>query len=769
MLVALLAVTGTVLSTENIVWLDAHEARERRVFIPCDGECHVWTWSCGAPRGRLSRKGIHLRADNMVGAKFAWHKAGTFDAAQGEIDVALGEGIAAIVLTTIPDYAPNRVMPDLRVMWEPVCSGDVRAFIERDTNTRYDMTAFASRADWERFAEALRRRILVSCGLWPMPERTPLNARVFDPIQREDYVVEKVHFEAFPGFLVTGNLYRPIGNGPFPAAICPHGHWKSGRFENTEVGSVPGRCITLARMGIAAFSYDMIGYNDSRQFSHGWTSRLGNSPEEGRKIETLWGIHPFALQLWSSVRALDFLESLPYVDRDRLACTGASGGGTQTFAVTAVDPRVKVCAPVNMISHSMQGGCICENAPLIRVAASNMEIGALAAPRPMLMVSATGDWTRATPEIEYPAIRGIYELYGAGDRVANVHIDAGHNYNRDSREAVYRFFGAFLLGDEARWAEFDEPDFVVEPLEQLAVFPGEEAPTGYPNGAEIIERLVESRRAQWQALLPRDPGALDAFRKIATPALEDAFGLSALPRVSAREIRSIDHGDYRLEHLVISAASGNAIPALTYRRMNADSAGAAVVVHDSGKAALVDLKNGGPGPVVREQLDAGKVVIVIDPFLIGEHHAPDRPTQRVIKSFPETFLPTDDAYRVQDVLAAAAYARSRTPGAVAVIGIGKAGLWSLFAAAVDAEIASVTADVGGFNPEDDGAWVAQCYAPSLRAIGGAATAAALIAPRPLKLVVEGDGAVWKETLGAYLAISRRGMGEVVQSRTASPA
>jgi hypothetical protein len=436
--------------------------------------------------------------------------------------------------------------------------------------------------------------------------------------------------------------------------------------------------------------------------------------------------------------------------------------------VTAIDPRVKVCAPVNMISHSMQGGCICENAPIIRFSASNMEVGALAAPRPMLMVSATGDWTRATPEIEYPAVRGIYELYGAADHVANVHIDAGHNYNRDSREAVYRFFGAFLLGDEARWAEFTEPGFQVEPIEHLAVFPGEEPPSGYPTGAEIVQQLIETRRSQWRKILPRDRKALDAFRETATPALKDVFGLEGRSSVSAQTISSIDRDDHRLERVIISTKSGAAIPALIYHSPDAEPDGAAVIVHDRGKAALADIENGGPGPLVREQLNGHKLVMVIDPFLIGEHHVPDRPSHRVVKQFPETFLPTNDAYRIQDVLAAAAYARTRTQGPIALIGIGDAGLWSLFATAIDTDIASITADLGGFNPNDDGSWIAHCYAPSLRALGDAATAAALIAPRPLRLLVEGNGGEWSETLEAYLAISQKSEGEVVESHRAGP-
>ena len=87
---------------------------------------------------------------------------------------------------------------------------------------------------------------------------------------------------------------------------------------------------SILRQGYVVFSYDMVGYNDSRQVDHRLLDpRLAQ-----------WGIGSLGLHLWNSIRSVDFLESLPDVDRTRLACTGASGGGTQTFLLTAVDDRI---------------------------------------------------------------------------------------------------------------------------------------------------------------------------------------------------------------------------------------------------------------------------------------------------------------------------------------------------------------------------------------------------------------------------------------------
>src|SRR5262249_40948462 len=159
----------------------------------------------------------------------------------------------------------------------------------------------------------------------------------------------------------------------------------------------------------------------------------------GRR-EALWSISLGGLQLWNSIRAVDFLTSLRDVDLERIGVTGASGGGTQTLLLTAVDERVKVSAPVNMISAHMQGGCACENLPGLRIGTSNVELAALAAPRPLLLVSASRDWTKYVPLVEFPWIYNIYNLFGAQDRVRALQMIAPHNYNKESREAVYAWF-----------------------------------------------------------------------------------------------------------------------------------------------------------------------------------------------------------------------------------------------------------------------------------------------------------------------------------------
>jgi hypothetical protein len=376
-----------------------------------------------------------------------------------------------------------------------------RAHRFRTLEDRFVVRHPKSLEEWRTRAAWLREHILASAGLLPMPERTPLNPVVFGERTHEDYTVSKVYFESLPGFLVTGNLYKPIGNGPFPAIVSPHGHWNYGRFENSAVASVPGRAINLARQGFVVFTYDMIGYNDSRWYPH-TPSHTYHDREFGGRRENLWGLSLAGLQLWNSIRSVDFLESLPVVARDRIGATGASGGGTQTFLLSAVDERIAASAPVNMISLHMQGGCLCENIPGLRLDTDNVELAALFAPRPLLMVSATGDWTNETMELEYPEMQRFYDLFGAKNRVHGVRINSEHNYNRESREAVYAWMARWLKGAPAN-VQVQEQEFRPDPLPELMVFADRARPAGVVSIAELTENWISAAKRQLAGANPQ--------------------------------------------------------------------------------------------------------------------------------------------------------------------------------------------------------------------------------------------------------------------------
>ncbi|MCC6144321.1 MAG: hypothetical protein IT368_10990, partial [Candidatus Hydrogenedentes bacterium] len=398
--------------------------------------------------------------------------------------------------------------------------------------------------------------------------------------------------------------------------------------------------------------------------------------------------------------------------------------------LVAVDPRIRAAAPVNMISSTMQGGCICENAPILRLHNSNMEIGALMAPRPMIMVSATGDWTRETPHVEYPAIRSIYRLYGAEDRLSNVHVDAQHNYNLSSREAVYRFFGKYFLPGQD-WSSFTEPAFTVPSDEQLRVLP-EGVPEGLPDSAAIIAGIKERRRALLDQLLPRNRQDAAAFSAQYGSALGAVLGAENVGagELAAERIDMEERDAHVFERWIIRhPQSGAAIPAYYFRAAAATPQDAVLLLDDDGKAAFTTSEEGAPGPLAEELMAAGKAVLAIDPFIMGE----TRQNRFKVGTFMDTFQPTDFGYQVQDVLTALAFLRSRRDltGDIAIVGLGSTGVTAILASAIDGEAPITVADMDGFDFNSDAQWVDRYYTPCIRSIGGLPAAAVQIATRDL--------------------------------------
>lgn len=617
--------------------------------------------------------------------------------------------------------------------------------------------------DWNERAERVRRRMRVALGLWPMPTRTPLNAVIHGKIDREDYTVEKAYFESYPGFYVTGSLYRPKGApGKRPGVLSPHGHWANGRFHDSGLENVrreivqgaerfeqggrsplQSRCVQLARMGCVVFHYDMIGYADSRQISSDIAHGFAKQRPEMSTVEN-WGLYSpqaeahlqsvMGLQTWNSIRSLDFLLSLPDVDPERIGVTGASGGGTQTFILAAIDPRPTVAFPAVMVSTAMQGGCTCENACLLRIGTGNVEFATLFAPKP-LGLTAADDWTREMTTKGFPELQKLYQML---DSPHNVMLKSlthfGHNYNYVSRAAMYQWFNKHLrLGGQE---PIVEEDYERLTKEEMSVWDQEDPqPKG---GPDFERRLLRWITDDSEKQLRQACESLTAYREIVGGAIDVIIGRSlseAGDVVFKVTAKSEANGCQEMLGLLRNETYQEEIPAVflrpaswkgktvvwidaqgksglyDQRRLTAESAESAerkIETKNSAISADSAVKKAMLRPEIRTLLDAGVEVVGVDLLYQGEFLAEGTPitqTRRVENkresaAYTFGYNHTLFAQRVHDILSAVKYIKQRRDETkcLALVGLKGAGHWVAAARAQAGGASDLAAiDTAGFR------------------------------------------------------------------------
>jgi dienelactone hydrolase len=626
---------------------------------------------------------------------------------------------------------------------------DARIGKFKTLNGYFPMRVPRSKEEWEARRTALREQVLVANGLWPMPPKTPLNPVIHGKIDREEYTIEKVFFSSYPGHYVSGSLYRPKGkSGKLPGVLCPHGHWRNGRFfdageatakKEIENGAekfmegarhpLQARCVQLARMGCVVFHYDMVGVADSaRPIGHA----TGFADAEGElRLQSAMG-----LQTWNSIRSLDFLLSLPEIDEKRIGVTGASGGGTQTFILGAIDDRPAVAFPAVMVSTGMQGGCVCENCSYLRQDAGNIDLAGLFAPRPLGMSGAGfTDWTREIETKGLPELKALYKLYDAEDRVmAKAFLKFDHNYNQVSRELMYGWFNKHLkLGLKE---PIQEKHFVPVPPGELSVYDAQHPlPRDATSVKQLRDYMTETSNRQIEALMPKDEESLRAYRRIMGTALRVMAG-GGLPTSAQIEEKPIGDKETRDEitsrkFLLGRKREGDQVPAIGLRGPSFD--GTVVVwIHPAGKSSL--FREGKLVPEAKAILDGKAAILAIDVFETGELQGDKRMSiDGKYAGYTFGYNRPLLANRIHDILTAVAHAKGHEKTKkVHLVGFGKAGPWVLLARGLCGDAVERTAaDVNGFRFDRVHTVDDEMMLPGAWKYGGLGPLAALAAPGEL--------------------------------------
>jgi len=595
-----------------------------------------------------------------------------------------------------------------------------------------------SRQEWKQRAEYVRKIMLVTLGLWPMPTISPLNPVIHGAIDQGDYTIEKVYFESIPGFYVTGNLYRPKAKaGRLPAVLSPHGHFPGGRFQDEGIETVRGkivkgaerfedggrsfmqsRCVQLARMGCVVFHYDMVGYGDSVQIPLDVAHRFSqlrtkfSVPSAQCFYSTSAELHlqnPMGLHTYNSIRALDFLTSLPDVDPERIAVTGGSGGGTQTFMLCAVDERPLVSVPVVIVSTTRQGGCTCENISGFHIGTYNLEMTALHAPKPLLLISAN-DATRTMPERGFPELKQHYGLLGASQNVSHVALlQFPHNYNAVSRAAMYNWLNRHL--DIGLAEPIVERSYNRLTSAELSVWDDKHPRPGAGREFELklLEWLTNDAERQIAALAPQDAESLRRYRRVVGGAWDTLLrNLPDDPELGFEKTNSVDTGEYRqtvglLSYLTIEGHHAK-LP-MVVLAPEKSSERTVIWIDEEGKAGLYT-NDGSVKSPVRSLLDAGATVIGVDLLYQGEFLADAQPPDR------QRWLPNEEGYggwtycynlpvfarRVHDILAVIASVKDNEVDVVGLNGSGH--LVAAALAQARGSVARAAIDTEGFRFAD---------------------------------------------------------------------
>ncbi|MEQ9411873.1 MAG: alpha/beta hydrolase family protein [Fuerstiella sp.] len=649
---------------------------------------------------------------------------------------------------------------------------DVRLSAAKDLNAYFPFQVPASRAAWEQRQAELKQRVRIATGLWPMPERTPLNPVIHGRVERDGFTVEKVYFESLPGHFVTGLLFRPEGasDGKRPAVLCPHGHGgrqqdygaaamdkliASGAEIHRESGRFPklARCAQLARMGCVTFIFDMLGYVDSQQVSYQLAHRYADRRPEFENSDS-WGFYSaqaearlhsiMGLQTWNGLRALDFLAGLPDVDAQRLGVTGGSGGGTQTILLGAIDDRHVVGFPNGMVSTSMQGGCTCENCSLLRIGTGNVELAALFAPRPQAMTAAN-DWTKEMMTKGYPQLQQLYAMLGAPDDVyCEEMLHFPHNYNAVTRGIMYSWMNKHLnLGHkepirEQDWKPLTKEEYTVWNSEHPAPPAGDDYERRLlqqmndrdlaalfhhaPETATELQNYLSTVRTAWKTLIGRG-----------MPQAEDVQRTKVWKETRAGYL---EFGD-----LLTLTTHHEQLPIISvYPKSVAWNQKVVLWIDGQGKAGL--FPDGKAHPDLLRLVDAGYSVVGVDLFGQGEFTTNGMPLRknptvanpREFAGYTYCYNDTVFARRVHDILTLTAWINGdeHSPAALHAVGVNGGGV--LLAAArtiAGAEFNAVAVDTGGFRFANLNDWKDADFLPGAVKYGDVPTLLSLSAPHPL--------------------------------------
>jgi dienelactone hydrolase len=600
-----------------------------------------------------------------------------------------------------------------------------------------------SAADWEKLRPGFKEEYFYMLGLWPLPPKTPLEAKITGTLPGQGYVVDMIHYQSRPHLYVTGNLYRPAEVKPgqrLPAVFYVCGHSGMGRNGNKSAYQSHG--IWFARHGYICLVVDSLQLGEIGAIHHG-------TYREGRWWWHARGYTPAGVECWNGVRGIDYLTSRPDVDPERIAVTGISGGGAATFWISAADERVKAAVPVSGMADLesyvpnlvINGHCDCMflyntfQWPWTRIAA-------MIAPRALLFANSDNDpiFPMDANHRVSARMEKVYALLGKPVDFGSFVSVGGHAYRQDIRQAAYRFINTHVKND-SRPVTDSEVDLIQEdksakryPIEpdKLRVFPKDSDIPKDELNTKIDQHFVPLARPAapgkgqfdaWKAGLQKE------LRRVAFRCFPERIPQARLSQRAGAEQTQLETE-----------------PGITVGLHRLTKATEASQV----KRVLLVVEGSKPAGSASDWLklvqEKGDEVYVCEPRGVGSTRWTRKNPPNYVQRCHVLLGLTVDAGRVWDIIAAARYLCAEHQGKVPVYVAGQraAGVLAAYAALWEPEIAGV---ILSHPPRSHMETDAPQFLNVLR-VCDIPDVLGMLAPRPLTVYAKSDQR-WERTAAAY--------------------
>ena len=327
-----------------------------------------------------------------------------------------------------------------------------------------------SRQQWQTKREEIKKRLNVFLGEAPK-SKPPLNAKILESTERENHILRKLVYQTEPGEFVPSYLLVPKNlKRRAPVVLCPHQTTQAGKKEPAGLDGNPQlhMALRLVERGFVTFTYDALCFGERHDPSSG---HYGDAIPFYRK-HPRWSL--MGKMIWDLQRAIDYLETLDFVDSQRIGNIGHSHGGYTTLFAMAFDERIKAgvsnCGfdTFRIDGNTWRWSRATALLPLLGFYVSNPrlsmdfyravpdssvvdvpfemhELLALVAPRPLLL--STSDEDFVFPNGGWSARRAlarigpVYELLGARENLSSFFFSGGHNFPREASENAYNWLG----------------------------------------------------------------------------------------------------------------------------------------------------------------------------------------------------------------------------------------------------------------------------------------------------------------------------------------